>query len=340
MKTPFEVAKRRADNAATVFVHARIEDSVNGIGAATPVRYVTGESIRSVLSDVRKASTLLAGRAADDLPAIVEDLAGILPRAPSARAGIEIALIDALGKLHGVPSYQLFGGTPITAETDITIPIIPPKSAGERAVWAAEQGFRLLKIKVGGSDRTEDVDRVTTISQAVPKAGLIIDANQAFRPDEAVDFSHKLLDLGARIVVFEQPVEKFDLGGLAWVTERAGIPVFADESAQTAEDVAVLAASGIVNGVNVKLMKSGFIGALEIADICREAGLGLLLGCMLEPRAGITAALHAACAVGGFDYYDLDADLLIGGDTSGGFIREGSRIHPTAGPGLDCQANL
>ena len=336
LKEPFEVAKRRAATSDAVLVELATAGGVAGFGAAVPVRYVTGESIRSVLSAVRKAAKVLVGRPALDFPSTSDDLARILPKDSSARAAIEMALFDAAGKLCGVPSYELFGGAPMSVETDITIPIVPPDHARELAARRAAEGFRLFKVKVGSKRPDEDAARARAVAEAVPAASLIVDANQGFRADQAISFAAQLRSAGVNIRLFEQPVDKSDLEGLARVSQSVDVPVFADESACSPSQVAQLAASRAVSGVNVKLMKAGILGALEIAAICQAEGLQLMLGCMLEPRIGITAALHVACAAGAFLHFDLDGDLLLDQESSGGFIRQGAWIRPIRAPGLGC----
>lgn len=336
LKEPFETAKRRAEASDTVFVELVTESGVVSRGAATPVYYVTGETVDSVVSAVEAASPAVIGRSVRHYSAVFHSLGESLPDSPSARAAVESALVDAAGKIFSVPSYALFGGVARSVETDVTIPVVAPEHAGELAASAFERGFRFFKVKVGSKDQDEDLARVFAISRAAPASRLVLDANQGFLPDEAVNFIALLRDAGVNIEIFEQPVDKADVEGLAQVSAQAGVPVFADESVHTPADAVRLAAANAVHGVNVKLMKSGFFGALQIASVCRSLGLGLMLGCMLEPREGITAALHAACASEGFGHFDLDADMLLAEEGCGGFIRNGAWIYPTAASGLDC----
>lgn len=336
LRAPFEVAKRRAVTSEAVRVELVLDSGVTGLGCAVPVRYVTGETVGSVLRAVRKAAQSLGGRDALDLPSVARELAAVIPNDLSARAGVEMALFDAIGKSEGVPSYELFGGAPIRVETDATIPIVPPERAKQLAAREAARGFRQFKVKAGGKRPDEDLARATAVAEAVPDASLIVDANQGFEPDRAIRFIRQLQDSGVRIKLYEQPTDRSDLAGLARVAGRVDVPVFADESACSPSDVALLAASRAVAGVNVKLMKSGVLGSLEIAAICQAEGLELMLGCMLEPRIGIAAALHVACAAGSFSHFDLDSDLLLAEESGGGFSREDAWIRPVRSPGLGC----
>jgi L-alanine-DL-glutamate epimerase-like enolase superfamily enzyme len=334
LREPFETSKRRAEASDTVFVTVVTEDGLAGVGAATPVQYVTGETVESVISAVENLASLVVGRPVKDASLIAHEMASALPQAPSARAGVEIALVDLLGKSGGAASYVALGGKPTAIETDITIPVVPPEHAAELAAAAAGIGFRLFKVKVGTGDTEGDAARVAAITQAVPGCRMVVDANQGFLPEAALAFVHGIMEDGAEVAVFEQPVDKVDIQGLAYVTRSAGVPVFADEAVCTPQDARIMVEAHAVAGINVKLMKCGFFGALEIAGICRSAGIGLMLGCMLEPRVGLAAAIHLACISGGFSHFDLDADLLLSGDSTGGFIRDGAMLRPIKRPGL------
>lgn len=338
LKEPFETAKRRALASETVFVEISTEDGFFGLGSATPVQYVTGETVETVVSSIENAAELIIGRSISDSELIAGELERSIPFAACARAGIEIALVDALGKWKNIPSYELFGGKHCTVETDVTIPVVSAEHARELAARSAADGLKQFKVKVGTGSIDEDLARVAAIMETTPSSTLIIDANQGFTPDVAVTFAHELTSLGARVDVFEQPVERHDIDGLAYVTRNAEVPVYADESVVSPADASALIAVGAVSGINVKLMKSGFYGALKIAAICKAAGIGAMLGCMLEPRVGISAALHVACAAGNFTNFDLDADLLLAETSRDCFTRNGCRIAPVRCPGLGCQS--
>lgn len=335
LKERFETAKRRAIMSDMVFVELTIEGGINGFGAATPVKYVTGETIESVISAVSEAEQIILGEDVRLVPELSFGLKKALPCSPGARAAVEMAMLDAVGKLSDRPSYALFGGTPRSIETDITIPIAPSAHAEELAAQAATRGFRQFKVKVGGGNVEEDLARAEAISCAVPGCSLVVDANQGFNPDEAVKFIDRLSKSGANIAIFEQPVDRYDIKGLMYVSQTVDVPVFADESACSIDDVIKLGESLCVSGVNIKLMKSGIIGALEMIAGCRAYGLSSMLGCMIEPRVGITAAVHLAYIFEDICHFDLDADLLLARENSGGFVREGAFIRPVTAPGLD-----
>ncbi|MDQ2798685.1 MAG: dipeptide epimerase, partial [Armatimonadota bacterium] len=212
---------------------------------------------------------------------------------------------------------------------DLTIPIVSPDEAGTLAAQAWSEGFRHLKIKVGDAQGHEaDVARVEAILRAVPQIILRIDANQAFAPDQAVAFTKTLLSLGAAIEMLEQPTPQDDLTGLKYVKDHVDIPVFADESARSVPEVLRLLRDDGVDGINVKLMKSGLTGALQIVALCRAAGKKLMMGCMLESGLGIAAAAQMAGGLGVFDFLDLDSHRLLSpiAGLSGGFGCDENRL--------------
>ncbi len=312
LRAPFVIAARTAYEARNVRVTVRTDgEGLTGLGESGPVGYVTGESVETVLAAVEDAGPVLVGQPLERLGPLLDLAARTLPQSPAARAGLEMALYDAWARCWNVPLWQHFGGRSETLTTDLTIPIVAPDEARAltEAAWA--EGFRCFKIKVGDAQGPEaDLARVAAIADAAPQAGLRVDANQAFAPDEAVRFAHALARLAA-VELLEQPVAKDDIAGLRYVRERAGLPVFADEAACDVPQVLRLLREDAVDGVNVKLMKSGLVGALQIIALCRAAGKALMLGCMLESPLGITAAAALAGGTGAFDFLDLDSHRLL-----------------------------
>jgi len=293
-----------------VVVSIALEDGRAAVGESVPVAYVTGETQESVLAAVERARPLLIGGDVRRLRPLLNRLAETLPDAPSARAGIEMALYTAFAEVTGIALWRLWGGARESVETDITLPIVP--DAVERAVEAAAQGFRCFKLKVGEEDREEDFRRLCAVQEAVPNAILRVDANQAFSAEEAVIFIRRAVEAGVRLELVEQPVAKGNLLALDAVADASPVPIFADEAVKTPADALRLVRETRAQGLNVKLMKAGVTGALDILAIARAAGRKLMIGCMLETRRGIGFSLAFACGTGAFDYVDLDSHFLLG----------------------------
>ncbi|MCE5323677.1 dipeptide epimerase [bacterium] len=336
LKETFETSQRTATSSPVVIVEL-ISGGTTGYGEATPVRYVTGEDITSVINDISAAASALRGARLNEYRLSSKKLAEVLPYGRSARAGIEMAIFDAFCKSLGIPLYAYLGGAPLRIETDVTIPICSPEHAREKAIEMAGIGFRQFKIKVGKRE-DEDIARVKAIAEGAPGCRFIIDANQGFTPARAVEFIDELLGQGLNIRAFEQPVDAADLDGMRLVTERSSVPVFADESAQSPSDVIDIIHYGAAKGVNVKIQKSGMVGALEIKSICRAAKLGLMFGCMLESKIGQSAACHIGCGTNAFTVFDLDSDMLIADQpVKGGAARRGPILKVSDRPGLGCE---
>lgn len=309
--SPFVIAARTATEARNVRIEIETEDGLMGLGASAPVGYVTGESVESVLDALSGMQAALVGLPVERLGLLLA-CASSLADAPAARAGLEIALYDLWGKAHHLPLCQHFGGRLDRVTTDVTIPIVSPAEASALATAAWADGFRALKIKVGDpSGPDADLARIEAVTQAVPEVRLRVDANQAFAPDAAVDFAQTLEKMGAMIDLLEQPVAAGDTAGLKYVRDRTALPVFADESARSVAEVLALLEADAVDGINVKLMKSGITGALQIIALTKAFGKKLMLGCMLETGVGIAAAAQIAAGTGAFDFLDLDSHRLL-----------------------------
>jgi L-alanine-DL-glutamate epimerase-like enolase superfamily enzyme len=292
----------------TVVITVELEDGRKFYGEAVPVEYVTGETPESVLEAIRKAVDIEFMDVLYLQP-ILYNLQKSLPNAPSARAGIEMAVYAAHAAVLGQPLWMVFGGAIQSVETDITLPIVP--DVLDRAMEAAERGFRQFKMKVGSEDHLGDLERLIAIHLAIPSARFRLDANQAFTEREALAFVDKVLEAGVNLAFVEQPVPKEDLAALDRVAASCPVPVIADEAVESPADALRIVRETRVQGINIKLMKAGIAGALDIIAIARAAGLKLMLGCMLETRRGISYSLALACGTNAFDYIDLDSHLLL-----------------------------
>ncbi len=334
--SPFVIAARTATEARNVRIKIETEDGMTGLGASAPVGYVTGESVDSVLDALSGMQAEFTGLSFDRLSPLLTRANTLLADAPAARAGLEIALYDVWAKARHLPLSQHFGGSLERVTTDVTIPIVLPGEASALAAAAWEDGFRALKVKVGDPNGPDaDLARIEAVLAAVPKIRLRIDANQGFAPEAAVVFAQALEKMSAAIDLLEQPVDKSDVAGLKYVRDYTSLPVFADESARSVAEVLALLQADAVDGINVKLMKSGITGALQIITLTQAFGKKLMLGCMLETGAGIAAAAQIAAGTGAFDFLDLDSHRLLKPvpGLSGGYEVSGGELVMENSPG-------
>jgi L-Ala-D/L-Glu epimerase len=292
-----------------VVITLETDDEQVATGEAVPVAYVTGETPATVQEAVATASAALIGKDAGRLRPLVDAIQEVLPSSPTARAGIEMALYSQWSNLTGVSLWHLWGAARQSVQTDITLPIV--EDVVERAREAAERGFTTFKMKVGSEDHETDLRRLLAIQRAVPAATIRLDANQCFSADAALQFIDRSLQAGVRLQLVEQPVPKGHLAALDQVAAASPVPIIADEAVKSPEDCIRLIQETCVHGFNIKLMKAGISGALDIIAIARAAGRRLMIGCMLETRRGIGVSLALAAGTGAFDYIDLDSHLLL-----------------------------
>jgi L-alanine-DL-glutamate epimerase-like enolase superfamily enzyme len=335
LREPFAIATGSVTAARNVLVRVTLADGTQGIGEAAPFPPSGGETQETALAAAQAMAHLLVGEDVTAWRPLSARLLASFEHQASARAGVEVALLDALARSWGVPLYQLFGGAQCSVETDVSIPIEAPAHMAELARGYVGAGARTLKLKVGTVVR-DDLERVLAVVEGVPECALMLDGNQGYTPMEALRLVRELERSGVTPVLFEQPVHRHDLEGLRFVTERAGIAVAADESVHTAADALRIAEMGAATVVNIKLMKSGPLEALDIAAVCRAAHLDLMVGAMMESRLGIAASAHLIAGLGGFHYVDLDTPMLLTADPfTGGYTQAGMTysLDPAA-PGL------
>ena len=296
-------------------------DGLEGLGEAAPSSYY-GENRRLV----EAALETWAPHLGDDpfaLEAIERRLSGVLRGSRAAHAALEMALHDWIGKRLGLPVWKLFGLDPSTTPLScVTLGMAAPEEMERKLETVLE--FPILKVKLGGPG---DVDNLRRIRHRY-SGRIRVDANTAWSAADAVRVLRENEPLGIDLV--EQPVPRGDLDGLRWVRERSAIPVFADESAHALADIANLA--GRVDGVNLKIMKSGGIREmLRTIHAARAHGMKVMLGSMVESSLALSAAAQLAPLA---DELDLDGHWLIRHDPFDGAPRDRGRIVLSDHPGL------
>lgn len=334
-REPFRIAPSTTVESHNVLVKVITDLEVVGIGESSPSKRVTHETPQTVIETLDKIAPHLVGMCPLRIEQISETMDELVAENPSAKAAIDIALHDILGKAARKPLFKLIGGFREDILTDLTLSIKEPKAMAKDAVEAVKRGFKALKVKVGVNP-TEDFERIRRIREAVDsEIAIRIDANQGWTVKEAIDVLNKLESL--KIEFVEQPVKANDIQGLAEIKEASHIPVMADESVHTPEDALHLINERAVDMINIKLMKTGgILKARKIVAIAEAANVPCMIGCMGESTVGITAGAHLATALKNIRYADLDSDLLIADKLvlKGGAILEGSKRVPSMNPGL------
>ncbi len=212
----------------------------------------------------------------------------------------------------------------------MSIPLVTPERAYTLAQETVARGIKRIKVKVG-QDLYEDVNRVEAIRNGAPHLGLTLDANQGYTANEALLCLEALDDRDIRPLMMEQPVSKDDYEGMRYVTQHTTVPIAADESAASPSSVGRLIAMGAANVITIKLMKSGIVGALDIAALCRSMHAQLMIGSMIESRLAVNFAAHLAAGLGGFRYIDLDTPMLLTDDPFRGGYEQRGGVYDVSG---------
>lgn len=302
------------------------EDGTVGHGYAAAFPHL-GATQDGVAQAVGRLCERLIGRKALAIEANLATVRAGIKDSNPAKSGIDCALHDLAANLLGVPLYQLFGGKVRDRVPLIRILAIKsPADMADRARALVDEGYRYVKLKVAG-DLQEDVDRVRTVRKACGDGiGITVDPNQSYRANAAVRFSKRIEEYGVDLI--EQPVREDDLLGLAHVTASAGIPIEADESASTPEQLMGLVRTRSVDAVSLKVSKSGGLRNVQtMARLCEINHLGCRTGATVGSQLLAAHALHLTASLPNLDYAcelaefeHLQGDPFEGLAVSDGFI--------------------
>ncbi len=297
-------------------------DGVIGYGEASLPPYL-GESQESV---VRFLSGLNLSQFKD--PFLKEDILMCIHQSATgnyaAKASVDIALHDLIGKLMKVACYKMWGlNADKTPCTSFTIGMDVPEVVKQKVVEASP--YSILKVKLDGRN---DRQMIETIRSVTDKP-LCVDVNQGWRDRfVALDSIHWLKEQG--VVFVEQPMNKFDKDSHAWLSEQSPLPIIADEAVQTLEDVLPL--KGVYSGINIKLMKCGGLhNAYQMMKLARLLDMKVMIGCMTETSCAVSAAAQLSPLV---DWADLDGNLLIDNDLFDGVTVLDGRVMLQDRPGV------
>lgn len=252
----------------------------------------------------------------------------------AARAALDMAMHDWLGKRVGLPLWQIWGlDRNQIVPTSVTIGINSPEAARARARdWLQFTDVRLFKVKLGSPDGIDaDKKMLLAVREEAPLPEFFVDANGGWSLEDAIAMCNWLANLGIKYV--EQPLPRGQEKSLAKLKEHSPLPIFVDESCFTSSDIPDLA--NYVDGINIKLMKSGGLTeAMRMVHTARAYGLQVMFGCYSDSSLANTAALQLAPLA---DYLDLDSHLnLIDDPFTGALLKEG-RVLPNDLPGLGVQ---
>jgi L-alanine-DL-glutamate epimerase-like enolase superfamily enzyme len=306
---------RGAENVASVVITRLEHDGIQGFGEASPSsRY--SETVDTVIGFLGRVDL---GKSNDpfELEQITAQLDDIAPGNAAAKAAVDVALHDWVGRKLGQPLYKLWGlsksRTPLTS---FTIGIDSPEVIGQKILEA--ESYPILKIKLG-TDHDKDIIAAV---RRVTKKPIRVDANEGWKTRELALERIKWLEQEA-VEFVEQPMPASDLAGCTWLKERVNLPLIADENCVRLHDIPRLRQA--FDGINIKLMKCGGLReGMRMIHTAKALGMKVMLGCMIESSIAVTAAAHLSPLV---DYADLDGNLLITNDPFEGVkVKEGKLI--------------
>ena len=343
LRTPFKTALRTVESVHDVLIQVTTDSGEKGYGEAPPTAVITGETIGSIRTAVDEIiAPTLKDMEIENLDGIMHRLEKCMVKNTSAKAAVDMAVYDLYAKACGKPLYQLLGGAKKELETDITISVNPVEEMVRDSLEAVSRGFRILKVKVGKGDQT-DVERMKAIRAAVGKDIVLrVDANQGWEAKQAVRLIRAMEDALVAPELVEQPVKAHDLDGMRLITASVETPVLADESLFSAKDALTLLQTHAADLLNIKLMKTGGIWqALKICSIAEIYGVECMLGCMLESKLAVSAAVHLAAGRSIVTRADLDGPALCRVDPyPGGPVYDGPRITLNDTPGIGVDAGF
>jgi len=295
LKTPFITSLRRVENIEFVRVKIIFDNSEVRFGEAPATFAITGEDIDIILNSIDKIKEKLIGKNIDEALNIVHNSS----IGSSAKAAIDMALFR----------FEELNAQAKVLYTDVTISLNEPEIMLKDARDALKNNMPILKVKLG-SDIKHAIEVTKKLNKNFPKAELLIDANQAWDLDGSLKYLDAVKDLDIKLI--EQPVKAKELNALKIITSKSSIPIMADESAFSLDEVKQIVESKSANLINIKLMKCGGITkAIEILEYARKNNVKCMLGSMLEGPISINAALHLAMAYPDvIKYVDLDSPLL------------------------------
>ncbi|MDY6781576.1 MAG: dipeptide epimerase [Cyanobacteriota bacterium] len=336
---PFAVKKRipltisRGTTAQNTNIWLRLrEDGIEGWGEVSPfsVTRAPKPSTEMLLAELKAIAAFLQAYHPLQRQSI-EELLRAQKVSSGARAAIDTALHDWLGKRANLPLWQLLGlDIERVVSISVTIGISSPEAARQRVrQWQEVVDAGVLKIKLGSPEGVEcDRAQFLAVREEVPNAHLTVDANGGWSLAEAVEMSEWLAERGVQYL--EQPLPVGEEDKLSQLSARSPLPIFVDESCFNSSDIPRLA--GCVSGVNLKLMKAGGLSeVLRAVHIAKACGLQVMYGCYSDSTLANTAMSHLAPLA---DYLDLDSHLnLLDDPFTGAQLQEG-RLIPNSLPGL------
>ncbi|MBQ6602797.1 MAG: dipeptide epimerase [Eubacterium sp.] len=336
---PFEVAFGVIEGADSWIVKIETDEGLYGLGSASPLAFVTGETSETCRLVMDMFAKAFIGFDPLDIAGAHALMESLIYSNGSAKCAFDVALYDIIGKAQNLPVYKVLGGTDPVVHNDITIGINTPEVMAEHAHrYVHEKGFDILKVKVG-KDLEKDLYALELIrKEAGENVRIRIDANQGYDVETALAALAAYEKIG--IDAAEQFLPWWDFDGAAELMRRntTSVKLMLDESIHTVYDARRAVSMKCCDFYNIKLMKCGglYTGA-QIADVAEENGIGCMVGCMEENKISLTAGISLVAAKKAVVEADCDSFMFFKNDDDGirgGFDRRGDIFTLLEKPGL------
>lgn len=334
-RTPFVLAYETYKDMPSIIVKIETDSGLVGYGEGVADQHVTGETWESTFSIITEyLAPVLICENPFHLEKIHDEMEQIVHGAPTAKAAIDIACYDLIGKATNQPLYQLLGGLYYSS---IVVPTVlgidNPTKMAQEAKHAVQAGYSNIKIKVG-TDVQLDIERIRAVRQAIgPDVQLRVDANQGWQYEAvALNVLKEVED--CQIDWIEQPIIANNIKGLANIRQRTSIPIMIDEGLHNAQQMQQVIELNAVDFVNIKLMKCGGIyPALKLLAQAEAAGLRCIIGSMIESSIATAAGAHLAIAKKNIIGNEMGGPLIFSKDVAS-LRYDGNLLHLSDEPGL------
>lgn len=338
---PHRFAHQTMHHQSHLLVRITTEDGLEGVGEGVTAGgpWWGGESVETMKATIDNyLAAILAGEDAGCIERLLQKMDRVAAANPFAKAAIEMACYDLLGKSLGVPLYRILGG--LYRES---IPVLWAVGAGEAEDNIAEMEKKLaaglhsrFKVKVGAADPEADTQRIERISATLGEdARLVIDPNSSWDVPTTMRMIPKFAEAGVSLL--EQPVPRWDIEGMAKLADMQLVPLMGDEGVCSPHDALAFAERRAAHVFSLKPHKTGGLSRTKkIAAVAEAAGIRCFGGTNLETSVGTAAALHLYCALGNLtEDCELFGPLLLADDIVEEPIRyRDFQVWAPHGPGL------
>lgn len=311
MTSPFGIATGALTRADNVYFLLHLSSGEVGYGEAAPFPAVNGETSLQVVDELRAQRTAWIGQHVMDAEKLSQ--ACRVSLCGSAKAALDMALVDAWTKSAGIALHHWFGSASSSVQTDFTL-TTGEANLGSRAAELIHRGYRVLKVKVSG-DIPLERERLNILGAACSGATLLLDGNAGLeRVTDAMSLLQHADALGLNVTGFEQPFGKWEFAAHAELQAQTSVPVILDESIRGVNDIVKTHALRAARGINLKLQKTGVFETRQMYTVARALGLQVMMGAMVESAMGIAAATALVHGLGGISWVDLDTNHWLRAD--------------------------